>query len=164
MFHPSWLMITVAISIGACGGSGTPGDSTPLAVATTNTSCTTTQMNSAGFDLGNVVASGTASGPTGSSFTFDISNAGQGGASAISINCGGWTQNGNTPNNVSCVAVAGVPSINWTVTQQVYWCTSQCNSSPATNNADLTMKYTTAAIVDASNANQHTSAVTVSCP
>ena len=163
MPHTSWLMIPIAISIVACGGSGT-GDSTTLAVATTSTSCTTTQVNNAGFDLGNVVASGTASGPAGSTFTFDISNAGQGGASAISINCGGWTQNGNMPNNVSCVAVAGVPSINWTVTQQVFWCTSQCHSSPATNNDDLTMKYTTAAIVDAANANQHTSAVTVGCP
>jgi hypothetical protein len=153
--------LIVGAALASCGGGGSGGGSgdSAVAVQTTSVACLKTQT-SAGFDLGNVVASGTASGPPGSRFTFDISNGGQ---SAVTIGCGAWTASGNLANNVTCTATAAASSITWTVTQQVFWCTSGCNSSPATNNSDLTSKYTTAFIVDAANANQHSSAVTVTC-
>ena len=158
----------VAMStIASCGSSAPAGTAdaagSTVAVTITTGTCMTTETDT-GFDLGSVVTMGTATGPTGSRFTFEISNAGEGAADDVMIDCGTWTQDGTLPNNVACVAAAGNPTISWTVTQTVYWCTSQCDSSPAPNNADLTVKYTTAAIVDENNANPKMTTLGVACP
>lgn len=114
------------------------------------------------FKVGNVVASGTASGPTGSIFLFSIRNAG---TSTVSVDCGGWTKSGTVSNNVRCTAPSGVSSINWAVTQEVYWCTSGCDASES----DLATKFLRAEITDAPNSSgeasvRRTSDVTVTCP
>ena len=164
MVRTAMLVLVPAISVavaacgGGSGGSGS-GGSNAVAVTTTSAVCLKTQTNTA-FDLGNVVASGTASGAPGSRFHFSISNGGQ---SAVTIGCGAWTASGTIANNVDCTATAAAASITWTVTQEVFWCTSGCDSTPATNNDGLTTKFTTASIVDPANANEHTSPVTVTC-
>jgi hypothetical protein len=94
------------------------------------------------YDLGSVVASGTASGPVGSAFDFGISNGGEGGPDAVTFDCGGWTVQGSGANNMYCVNNgAGSDTISWTVKRTVFWCTSGCDPSPNLSNADDPVKH-----------------------
>ncbi len=143
-------LVIALLILGCSGGSGSDDDDGASgSVEIQSANCSVTESNTA-YRIGEVVATGTASGSVGSEFHFGISN---GGETAVTFDCDGWTvvgnDNGEGANNTDCVRGEGAPeSISWTVTQAVYWCVSDCDTEQVYNNADLALKYLYAEIGD----------------
>src|SRR5881394_2067721 len=117
---PFLIVAALAVTASACGGGGDatdPGGVTRTAHINTAT-CTPFETHPS-YKVGNIVANGTATGPAGSIFMFTVSNGAQ---STVSTNCGTWTKTGTVTNNVRCTAPASGGDLNWSVTQEVFWC------------------------------------------
>ena len=165
MTRTTLFLIVAALSAtgSACGGGGAdvagPGEAArTTSIATANCAAFETHPS---YKVGNIVATGTASGPPGSIFMFIVTNGGQ---STVATSCGSWTKTGTNTNNVRCTAPAAGGDLNWSVTQEVFWCLTSCDQTVVFNNSDLHAKYIKAQITDGSNANLVKSEQTVTCP
>jgi len=138
------VLVVALVGAGCTGGGGGGGGGATVTIDSAQCSVTTPGTSS---DSGAVVASGTASGPVGTRFQFSIAN---GGDTGLTIDCGGWDQQGTLANSTQCINNGGPDAISWTVTQSVYWCLTGCDPSTATNNADDPNKHLTAEVYDTS--------------
>jgi hypothetical protein len=156
------IIVALAATASACGGGGGdalgPGGETRTANIASAV-CTPFETHPS-YKVGNIVASGTATGPAGSIFQFIVTNGGQ---STVSTDCGTWTKTGTITNNVRCTAPVGGGDLNWSVTQEVFWCLQTCDNTVVFNNSDLHDKYIKAQITDANAANAVKHEITVTC-